>query len=242
MNEFDLEISWNQHLKRWAKLCPAMHKPSLKSNEQSEIEFAELIIKARKFLKGKNLARYANLLVLDHFVCYVFSNMDPDYRAAKWFEMLEYMKAKYGSVRLPRRTADDPRESSFYNSISLLRTGYRGKTQKIKFDQSILELPMAKEWICIQRRERKKSKKVVVRPGIKEKKCDTDFWLAMLLHQIRKYGRYQKPIESSDDKIEKKYASKIRYWSQALKGDSKGPKPDRRVLDLPMAREWLSAN
>lgn len=237
MNSIELENSWNLHLNSWANLCPAMHKPSLQSNEQYEVEFAELIIKARKFLKEKNLARYANLLVLDHFVNYVFTNMDPDYRMAKWYEMLEYMKVKYGSVKIPKKIPDDQRESSFYNSIALLRSGYRGKRQGIRFDKSILELPFAREWICIERRS--KQDRIHIK---KPKLSDSDYWLIMLMYLLKKYGRYQLPNSKSDDVKERKYANRMNNWKQIIKGNSKGRYPDVELFELPKAKEWLSVD
>ena len=210
---------WPEMIKDLKKADQNLTRHPNKPPAHTSQKHLEFIADCKILTQDINIRSCEELLSLEMFVEWTFDKMSPNYRKAKWLAMLGYQKQKYGSYQFPSRSANDPRETQYYNMISLLRNSYRGKTVSIKFDKSIFELPFAKKWIAV-----KKVKSYTARE-----------WQKVLDFSKQKDGSYIKPKNKSSDPKEKFMYSLIIRFRQALKKD----KLEKAVLGMPMAQEWI---
>ena len=208
----DLKVS-HANLSKSPNKAPA----DIKSKQRALIE------SGKKLALEMNLKTSNGILSLEMFVEWCFDKMSPDYRVAKWYGMLEYIKKKHGKYILPQRSSDDPREVQYYNMISLLRNTYRGKKASINLDKKVLLLPCAKKWICCSGHI------------INESYSNHD-WHKILNFTKKKYGFYNKPAKSSEDPKEEEIYKLLKNIQRSYK---KGILK-KSILKLPKAQQWLA--
>ena len=226
-----LKNSIDQVMKDWPKMIKDLKKVEInlsrrpnKPPSHTSQKQLDLIENCKHLAQTININTNEELLSLEMFVEWTFDKMHSSYRKAKWMAMLGYQKKKYGIYQFPRRSTKDPRESQYYNMISLLRNSFRGKTVSIKFDRELLSLPYTKEWITVDTKQKKEIK-------IYTKKD----WQEVLDFVRNKYGKYKKPKRNSDDPQEKSISLSLLRIRAAYKKN----KLSNAILKMPMAREWI---
>ena len=214
-------IEWPIMIRDLKKIDSNLSKRPNKTPSHASNEHLKLIDTARQLAEKINLKDNLELLSLEMFVEWTYSKHDPNYRIAKWYAMLSYLKAKYGTYKFPTRTSGDNRESQYYNMISLLRNTYRGKTKSIALDESLLKLPKAKEWICNNNYD--------------QRIYTCSDWQKVLDFSIKKYGFHLKPKATQKDKEEYRHYQLLQRIKRSYKKGNVLPE----VFDLPKAEEWI---
>ena len=218
----ETSFEWPLMIEELKKVDPVLSKSPNKPPSYITAKQTAVIDRGKALAQDLNLENAEKVLSLEMYVEWCFDKMKPNYRVAKWYAMLAYLKSKYGRYVFPKRSTGDLRETQYYNMIGLLRATYRGKTENIKLDKSILSLPYAREWICIKSPKNKCS-------------FTKKDWLEILNFTKSKYGFYLKPKNSKDDSIERKlYRQLLEIRATYKKGELK-----ESILNLPKAQEWI---
>ena len=221
MQSDKLLSEWPALAEKWKAINPKMPKPAFNKECQVEYDLATLAVKARVHLSNRNFWKMIHILSLDKFIEYAFNFKDPRYREAQWYSMLGYQLDKYNYFKSPKRTSEDSREFQYFNMISLLRTGFRGKSQQIVFKEEYLQFPLAKEWIA----QECQPKYTVVE------------WKKFIKACRQKDGTYVRPIKSKLDPKKTEMSSLLKNIRSDFM-ENPGC-VDEKVFELPMAIKWI---